>query len=50
MSLVKKYVAQNVQQLLFRNRVFVLMEFSMPNGSYMDAHKIHDLTVVHFFK
>jgi len=21
----------------------------MPNGSHMDAHKMHDLTVVHLF-
>jgi len=25
-----------------------LMEFSMPNFSHTDAHKISDLTVIHF--
>jgi len=30
-------------QLLFRTRFVVLMKFSMPDGSNMDAHRIHGL-------
>ena len=42
----RRYVVHNVHQLLFRTRFFVLTEFSVPNGSHIDAHKI----VFHLFK
>jgi len=46
----KRHVAHKVHQLLFTTRFFVLTKLSMPNGSYMDTHRIYDLTYVHLFK
>jgi len=46
----KRYVARDVDQVLFRTRFFVLTKFSIPNCSQMDAHRIYDLTVVHLSK
>jgi len=43
-------LAHNVHQLLFSARFFALTQFTMLNGSHMDAHIIYDLTVVHLFK
>jgi len=47
--LVKRWVAHEVHQLMFRTSFSVLTKFSMPNGSHVDAHRIYDLTVVRSF-
>jgi len=44
--LVKRYVANSVQQLLCRTRLFVHVKFYELNGRKIDAAKLYDLTVV----